>query len=482
MGTVEKLKTSKLEYPRSFARTVFWKWIPMFVMTLAVWYLYVELSTPNRNTDSVEATLSKLHANMVFNLFANSAEECIRILKKYPEPYLNHSTKKTIDLDGPVYATYNWTRPITQDQINEQRNLSKSRGNTRVIFKVKDSVLYVDTTGVIYNKLYRDGAKSTAYTVGDLKFRLSVLIELLLLTVHLYNIPDLDFVVELSDVVHPTNPPHPVFSYSISGRRVDAGFTIPSYGAFERSLGQNQLLLLEECLKVQHPRDIRINKAVWRGTTTGFQMFGANDALKNHRVNLSYNCAKRPDLFDVGIVEYLQIDENDTKLIERLMELVPKKKRIPMSRFNDYAVVLDVDGNGWSDRLPILLRGDAVVLKQEYNRHLDYLTEIAKQSDAITFFKWDQSDLETQASMLLREYNEEKEIWEARIEKMTDFAKEYVSQEGVIRATAYALTNYAKFQNWEVEEQEGYVVIPRALCCKTNSALPKELIKEVQSS
>eukprot|EP00210_Caulerpa_lentillifera_P004381 g4179.t1 len=55
-----------------------------------------------------------------------------------------------------------------------------------------------------------------------------------------------------------------------------------------------------------------------------------------------------------------------------------------MSGFNDYAVVLDVDGNGWSDRLPVLLRGDAVILKQEYNRHLDYLTEIAKQSDAIT--------------------------------------------------------------------------------------------------
>eukprot|EP00210_Caulerpa_lentillifera_P004376 g4174.t1 len=459
-----------------------WKLIPLVIIIFTVMNLSVEVLRQRRTTVTDNIHTEEIYVNLVLNEFANSEEDCARISKRYPEPYTSSSEKKTIDLDGPVYATYKWTRPITQEQIDEQRNLSNSRGNTRVIFKVKDSVLYVDTIGVIYNELYRDGAKSTGYTGGHLKFRLNALIELLLLTVHLYNIPDLDFVVELSDNIHPTNPPHPVLSYSISGRRVDTGFAIPSYGAFSSSLGQNQLSLLEECLKVRHPRDMRINKAVWRGTTTGLHMFGANDALKNHRVNLSYNCAKRPDLFDVGIVEYLQINKNDTKLVEKLTELVPKKKRLPMSGFNDYAVVLDVDGNGWSDRLPVLLRGDAVVLKQEYKQHLDYLTEIAKQNDAITFFNYDQSDLETQASMLLHEYNEDREKWEARIEKMGHFTKEYVSQDGVIRAMAYALTNYASFQDWKIEMQDEYIVVPRALCCKTSAALPKELIKEVQSS
>eukprot|EP00210_Caulerpa_lentillifera_P004374 g4172.t1 len=480
MGTIENVNTSKLQYRQNFARTITWKWLPMFVMMIAVSRLFVELLTKNRNTDKMEATLGKLHDTIVFNLFANDAEECVSISKRYPEPYSNHSTKKTIDLDGPVYATYKWTGIITQDQIDEQRNQSKAQKKRRVILKVKDSVLYMDAKTVQFKKLFPDGVESIGNSTSNWRF--NALIELLLLTLHLYNIPDLDFVVELLDNVHPTNPPHPVLSYSISGRRVDAGFTIPSYGAFSSSLGQDQSLLLKECLTLRHPRDKRINKAVWRGSTTGRHMKTADDTLKNHRVNLSHNCAKRPDLFDVGIFKYVQINKNNTKLVKRLNKIAPKKERLPMSGFNDYAVVLDVDGNGWSDRLPVLLRGDAVVLKQEYNRHLDYLSEIAKQSDAITFFKWDQSDLEAQASMLLHEYTEEREKWEARIEKMTHFAKEYVSQEGVIRATAYALTNYARFQNWKVEMQDGYVVVPKTKCCKGNSALPKELIKEVQSS
>eukprot|EP00210_Caulerpa_lentillifera_P004373 g4171.t1 len=462
---------------------VTWKWIPIVLMITAVSHMLVELSRQERNNITVETKLEEIYFNMALDLFASSTDECLEISQKYPESYSAHSKKRTINLEGPVYATYIWTQPITKDLIDIQRNRSGNSsipGNTRVLFKVKDSVLYVDASDTMFNTVYPKGLEATVES--PYKLRCDALIELLLVTLHLYNVPDLDFVVELSDGVHPTEPRHPVLSYSISLKNVHAGFTIPSFGAFSHSLGETQSLLLKECLKVQHPRDKRIRQAVWRGTTTGQQMFSADDVLQNHRVKLCRNCARRPDLFDVGIVDYIQIDENDTKLVEKLTAVAPKKERIPMSEFNDYAVVLDVDGNGWSDRLPILLNGDSLVLKQNYDKSLDYLSESLKQSEAIEFFKWDLSDLESQASMLLHEYTEEREIWEARIERMADFAKEYVSQDGVIRAMAYALTNYAKFQNWEVEMQDGYVLVPKTKCCKISSALPRGLIDEVQSS
>lgn len=58
---------------------------------------------------------------------------------------------------------------------------------------------------------------------------------------------------------------------------------------------------------MRHPRDQRTRKAVWRGTTTGRHMFNADDVLLNPRVNMAYMCSKRPDLFDVGLVDYVQV-------------------------------------------------------------------------------------------------------------------------------------------------------------------------------
>lgn len=168
--------------------------------------------------------------------------------------------------------------------------------------------------------------------------------------------------------------------------------------------------------------------------------------------------------------------------MEKLRKVAPLKPRMKMSELNNFAIAIDVDGNTWSDRLPVLLRGDSVVLKQEYARSLDYLAESLKQREAIEFFKYDESDLATRTSRLLFEYSEEREKYEARIEKMTDFAREYVSHEGVIRAMAYALTNYASFEDWKIEMQEGYVVVPKSRCCKMNNALPRGLIEEVRAS
>lgn len=153
----------------------------------------------------------------------------------------------------------------------------------------------------------------------------------------------------------------------------------------------------------------------------------------------------------------------------------------PTSNFSDYAVVLDIDTNGWNSRLPILLLSDSVVLKREYSDSLDHLADALRSNDVVTFFKWDHTNLVSKAAELVREYAEIPQRWNARVDRLADFAYEHVSLEGVTRATAYALANYARFQNWKVELEPGYVEVSKSRCCKYNPAVPAVLIEEMRS-
>lgn len=218
-----------------------WKWIPVIVMVVAASHFIVQLSRQSSNV-VVVTTLEEIYSTMALNAFAVSEEECVTMARKYPEPHTPNAHKKKIDLNGPVYATYKWTKPITKELIDIQRNRvgeNKIPGNTRVLFKIKDSVLYVDASDAMLKTIYPEGLESSAHS--SFKERCDRFIEMLLLTVHLYKIPDVDFVVELSDAVHPTNPRHPVFSYCISTNEDSVGFTMPSYGAFGSSIGPVQV-------------------------------------------------------------------------------------------------------------------------------------------------------------------------------------------------------------------------------------------------
>lgn len=232
---------SLLKHRPLLTKKTAWKWIPVIVMAVAASHFIVQLSRQSSNV-VVATTLEKIYSNMALNAFAASEEECVSMARKYPEPHTPNALKKKIDLNGPVYATYKWTKPITKELIDIQRNrVGQQRipGNTRILFKIKDSVLYVDASDAMFKTIYPEGLESTARSSN--KERCDRFIEMLLLTVHLYKIPDLDFVVELSDAVHPTNPRHPVFSYCISTNKDSVGFTMPSYGAFGSSIGPIQV-------------------------------------------------------------------------------------------------------------------------------------------------------------------------------------------------------------------------------------------------
>lgn len=170
-------------------------------------------------------------------------KDCLSFAMDYKEPYNSPSGKKKVNLKGPVYATYRWTKQMTKSQIDSQRNrtgedqIPESR---RVLFKVKDSVLYVDASDTGFAAIYPAGLDAEEHT--PLGQRCAKTIELFLLTLHIYQIPDMDFVLELADNVYPNDPQDPVLSYTLESNE---GFTIPSFASYRTAFSPQQVFLFE---------------------------------------------------------------------------------------------------------------------------------------------------------------------------------------------------------------------------------------------
>lgn len=109
-----------------------------------------------------------------------------------------------------------------------------------------------------------------------------------------------------------------------------------------------------------YPWRNKINKAVWRGSTTGCLYRNFDDLP---RAKLVKEGAMHSDLFDVGFTSFLQGWEKQEKEIWNQMT-----KKGPIS-FDDqmrYRAIIDIDGNTWSSRFPKLLCTNSVIIKVRY--------------------------------------------------------------------------------------------------------------------
>jgi len=167
----------------------------------------------------------------------------------------------------------------------------------------------------------------------------------------------------------------------------------------------------------------------------------------------------------------------DTK--KALEELAPLQSRMKNEQYNEFTVVLDLDGNSWSDRLPELLAANTAILKQEYTHWDDYFGHLLTDRKNVIFFKDDLSDLVSKVEDIIVEFDHRTWAVEKRRTQTLDFALENVSQLGVIRAAAYAISKFASFEDWLVEDEEDYLLIPAATCCKFNSMLPSFLVRRM---
>jgi len=121
-----------------------------------------------------------------------------------------------------------------------------------------------------------------------------------------YLIPDLDLTFILKDEVE-CGIPFVYYGLNEScGYR--AGFTIPSYDAFRLAFGPEQLDIYINCLQTSYPwNSERIQKAFWRGSTTGVEVLNMDTVSESYRVQLARKARYKEDTMDVAITAYIQV-------------------------------------------------------------------------------------------------------------------------------------------------------------------------------
>lgn len=176
-----------------------------------------------------------------------------------------------------------------------------------------------------------------------------------------HSLPDLDFVLSLSD--RPTVPvsmvpagmvPPPVFAYVTTPWHVSIPFPyktfdpVPWASLFSR-------------VSSHRPLDGRSPSALWRGSCNslcdgmrGRQCTLPADAELMPRATLLHEAARCPALVDVGLVS-----------THRNCKGARTKAAVPIGAHAAHAVLMHVDGNGFSGRLDELFTLGAAILKQD---------------------------------------------------------------------------------------------------------------------
>jgi hypothetical protein len=89
-------------------------------------------------------------------------------------------------------------------------------------------------------------------------------------------------------------------------------------------------------------------------------------------------------------------------LLLRTATLRPSGPALPLEAFNRYALVLDIDGNGWSDRYRLLAHANTPVLKQASNLTA-FFEHLAAPGLMVQHYAHDLSDLPVRVRGLLQQ-------------------------------------------------------------------------------
>lgn len=151
-----------------------------------------------------------------------------------------------------------------------------------------------------------------------------------------------------------------------------------------------------------YPWESKIRKVVWRGVLSEAEI---TKALTSARWRVAkYVYEAKNDQFDVGLTG---IPSWLTEKIDfDLSQIGEFKSGInPMSAFQQYAAILDMDGNSWSARFGTLLCYNSVVIKIE-PKYFDYFYTELKPWTHFIPVKNDLSDLQENVAWALDPQNE----------------------------------------------------------------------------
>lgn len=361
------------------------------------------------------------------------------------------------------FAFYRWPGSISRHVFE------KGHSAGLVSFKVLAGKLYVKKSGPGWDSLL-----SKPWL--DIRYR--TLVEMLLLTIHFFRIGDVDFNMSFEDSV-PCDEASMTYSVHLECER--GGFAVPSFSAYTDSKSPEEFNATFKRLDALYPKDSRIPKAVWRGSTTGLGDINTRTYMSATRVKISFLGRFLADLLDVGLSSYVQLSKTDADVQNVLERDVPLHPEIKIEDFNKYMAIIDVDGNAWSDRFGHLASFNTPILKQYSKRHREYFGHLLRNGTHVLFFRDDLTDFIPIVRAALSECQKTPFACEQRVQNLQAFAREHLSHMGVLRATAFALDEYTKKIEWTPTFEESYSEIPRSECCKLNPSLPKDVIREVVS-
>ncbi|KAK8746945.1 hypothetical protein OTU49_016907, partial [Cherax quadricarinatus] len=165
------------------------------------------------------------------------------------------------------------------------------------------------------------------------------------------SIPDVEFIINLGDwpLVNPKlKPLIPIFSWC--GSEDTADIVMPTYDITEATLEMMGRVSLD-ILSVQSNNDIpweqKKSQAFWRGRDS-----------RQERLDLITLARKHEHLINASLTNFFFFKDQE-------VEYGPKEKHISFFKFFDYKYQINIDGTVAAYRLPYLLGGSSVVLKQD---------------------------------------------------------------------------------------------------------------------
>ena len=108
----------------------------------------------------------------------------------------------------------------------------------------------------------------------------------------------------------------------------------------------------------KYPWESKIDRAIWRGSTTGPEKKLNITFDDLSRAILVKKSMDRPDIIDAGFTSFVQGWEREEHLNKTIVS-----SHIPFDDLMKYKAIIDIDGNTWSSRFAKLLCTNSVVIK-----------------------------------------------------------------------------------------------------------------------
>ncbi|KAL4712826.1 hypothetical protein ACJJTC_011896 [Scirpophaga incertulas] len=272
-----------------------------------------------------------------------------------------HIKKSPFTYKGPIYPDqcdcpqkdlHRWLQeygcPKIYDQIENDLQIYQNVDMNTVIKKILKKYHKPESTSFCHYVIKDNTIHRNCYGrhVGFNMFSDNILLFLARKVI----MPDMELVINLGDwpLVHKNSEPVPIFSWCGSDDTFD--IVMPTYDITESTLenmGRVTLDILSVQGSVSYAWKDRENRAIWRGRDSRLE-----------RLKLVDISRMNPDLFNVSLTNFFFFRDKEA-------EYGPKAPHISFFNFFDYKYQINIDGTVAAYRMPYLLAGGGMVMKQD---------------------------------------------------------------------------------------------------------------------